>query len=413
MALARSDAEALDRVDPLAHYRDEFVIEDESLIYLDGNSLGMLPRATRDRVRQVLEDEWGRQLIRSWDDRWVDLPRQLGDLIGTSLLGARPGETIVGDSTTVALYKAISAALDARPRRRVIVIERDNFPTDRYVVESLARQRDLEIRWIAEAGPDGIELDALGAVLDESVAVVVLSQVDYRSAALLDLGSYTDAIHTVGALTVWDLCHSAGVVPIELTGNEVDIAVGCTYKYLNGGPGAPAYTYVRAELQGDLRQPIWGWWGRADMFDMEQEYEAQPDMRAWLTGTPSVLSLCAVEPGVSMIAEATVTAVRAKSEALTALAVQLYDEVLAPAGYVLATSRDPQRRGSHVTVAHPDARRLIRELLGVGVVVDYRRPDGVRLGLAPLTTRFVDVHDALAHMSAIAVAATRSDLSPA
>lgn len=401
MALARSDAEALDRVDPLAHYRDEFVIEDESLIYLDGNSLGMLPRATRDRVRQVLEDDWGRHLIRSWDDRWVDLPRQLGDLIGTSLLGARPGETIVGDSTTVALYKAISAALGARPGRRVIVIERDNFPTDRYVVESLARQRDLEIRWIAEAGPDGIELDALGAVLDESVAVVVLSQVDYRSAALLDLGSYTDAIHTVGALTVWDLCHSAGSVPIDLTGDCVDVAVGCTYKYLNGGPGAPAYTYVRAELQGELRQPIWGWWGRADMFDMEQGYEAQPDMRAWLTGTPSVLSLCAVEPGVSMIAEATVTAVRAKSEALTALTVQLYDEVLAPAGYVLATSRDPQRRGSHVTVMHPDARRLTRELLGVGVVVDYRGPDGVRLGLAPLTTRFVDVHDACRRMAVL------------
>ena len=401
MALARSDAEALDRVDPLAHYRDEFVIEDESLIYLDGNSLGMLPRATRDRVRQVLEDDWGRHLIRSWDDRWVDLPRQLGDLIGTSLLGARPGETIVGDSTTVALYKAISAALGARPGRRVIVIERDNFPTDRYVVESLARQRDLEIRWIAEAGTDGIELDALGAVLDESVAVVVLSQVDYRSAALLALGSYTDAIHTVGALTVWDLCHSAGSVPIDLTGDCVDVAVGCTYKYLNGGPGAPAYTYVRAELQGELRQPIWGWWGRADMFDMEQGYEAQPDMRAWLTGTPSVLSLCAVEPGVSMIAEATVTAVRAKSEALTALTVQLYDEVLAPAGYVLATSRDPQRRGSHVTVMHPDARRLTRELLGVGVVVDYRRPDGVRLGLAPLTTRFVDVHDACRRMAVL------------
>jgi len=230
---------------------------------------------------------------------------------------------------------------------------------------------------------------------------VVLSQVDYRTAALLDLGGYTEAIHRIGALTVWDLCHSAGSVPIDLTGDCVDVAVGCTYKYLNGGPGAPAYTYVRAELQGELRQPIWGWWGRADMFDMEQGYEAQPDMRAWLTGTPSVLSLCAVEPGVSMIAEATVTAVRAKSEALTALTVQLYDEVLAPAGYVLATSRDPQRRGSHVTVMHPDARRLTRELLGVGVVVDYRGPDGVRLGLAPLTTRFVDVHDACRRMAVL------------
>ncbi|MDQ3485390.1 MAG: kynureninase [Actinomycetota bacterium] len=401
MALARSDAETLDRDDPLADYRDEFVIEDDSLVYLDGNSLGRLPRATRDRVCQVLEDDWGRQLIRSWEDRWIDLPRTIGDLIGAGVLGARVGETVVGDSTTVALYKAISAALDARPGRRVIVIERDNFPTDRYIVESLARQRDLEVRWVDEAGPDGIELSALGAVLDESVAVVVLSHVDYRSAALVDMRRYTETIHAVDALVVWDLCHSAGVVPIDLTGDRVDIAVGCTYKYLNGGPGAPAYTYVRAELQSELRQPIWGWWGRADMFDMGQGYEAQPDMRAWLAGTPSVLSLSAVEPGVSMITEATVTAIRAKSEALTALAVQLYDEMLAPAGYALATSRDPQRRGSHVAVTHPDARRLIRELLAVEVVADYRRPDGVRLGLAPLTTRFVDVHDACERMAVL------------
>ena len=404
MALGRSDAEALDRADPLAHYRDKFVIQDESLIYLDGNSLGMLPLATRDRVRQVLEDDWGSHLIRSWDERWLDLPRQLGDLIGAGIIGARRGETIVGDSTTVALYKAISAAIDARPGRKAVVIERDNFPTDRYVVEGLAQQRGLELRWVDEAGPEGVELDALQSVLDGSVAVVVLSHVDYRSAALLDMGRCTEAVHAVGALTVWDLCHSAGVVPIDLRADEVDIAVGCTYKYLNGGPGAPSFTYVRAELQPELHQPIWGWWGRTDMFDMEQGFRAQPDMRAWLTGTPGVLSLGAVEPGVAMVAEATVAAVREKSVALTALAVQLYDEVLAPVGYGLATSRHPERRGSHLFVTHRNAEVTVRALTSRGIIPDFRRPDGIRIGLAPLTTRFVDVYDAFAVMATVQAA---------
>ncbi len=399
MALTRSDAEALDREDSLAHFRDRFVIDDPALIYLDGNSLGMMPRATRDRVRQVLDDDWGRNLIRSWDDRWIDLPRQIGDLIGTTLLGAREGETVVGDATTVALYKAISAALDARPDRQAIVIERDNFPTDRYVVESLAQQRQLEIRWIDEAGPAGVELDALTAVLDDDVAVLVLQHVDYRSAALVDMARYTQAAHDVGALTVWDLCHSAGTVPIDLTGDGVDIAVGCTYKYLNGGPGSPSYTYIRTELQPELRQPIWGWWGRVHMFDMDQGYLPKGDIRAWLTGTPSVLSLAAIEPGVAMIAEATMPAMRRKSEALMALAVELFDELLAPAGYGLHTTRDSARRGSHVTVTHRDALITTRELIARGIIPDFRRPDGIRLGLAPLTTRFVDVYEACAQMA--------------
>ncbi len=401
MALTRSYAEALDHADPLAEYRDRFVIEDKDLIYLDGNSLGMLPLVSRDRVRQVLEDDWGRHLIRSWEDRWLDLPTRTGDLIAECALGAGPGETIVADSTTVALYKAVSAALDARPGRQAVVIERDNFPTDRYVVESLARQRGLEIRWVDEAGPNGVELEALQSALDESVAVAVLSHVDYRSAALLDMRRYTQATHDVGALCVWDLCHSVGVVPIDLTGDGVDVAVGCTYKYLNGGPGAPAFTYVRGDLQVQLHQPIWGWWGRASMFDMEQGYQAQTDMRAWLSGTPGLLSLCAVEPSVAMIAEATVVAIRQKSLSLTALAVELYDEVLAPVGYGLGTSRHPERRGSHVTLTHPDAQAITRELIGRGIIPDFRRPSGIRVGLSPLTTRFVDVYDAFTQMAVL------------
>ncbi|MBA3233583.1 MAG: kynureninase [Propionibacteriales bacterium] len=399
MGIARSYAEALDRADALAVFRERFVIDDDVLVYLDGNSLGRLPRAARDRVIEVLDDDWGKHLIRSWDNRWIDLPQRIGDLIGTELLGARPGEVIVGDTTTVALYKALAAALDARPGRVTVVIERDNFPTDRYVVESLAQQRDLTIRWLAAAGPEGVSVEALEDELDETVAVAVLSHVDYRSAALLDMGAMTAALHRHGALALWDLSHSAGAVPIDLSGDEVDLAVGCTYKYLNGGPGAPAYTYVRAERQAELTQPIWGWWSRVDMFDMEQGYEPQPDVRSWLTGTPSVLSMAAIEPGVAMVAEATLPAIRAKSQLLMSLAVELYDELLAPRGFGLGTSRHPGRRGSHLTVTHRDAREASQHLIDEGIIPDFRRPDGIRLGLAPLTTRFVDVHDSMTRLS--------------
>jgi kynureninase len=238
-------------------------------------------------------------------------------------------------------------------------------------------------------------------VLDDDVAVTVLSQVDYRSAALLDMGALTAAAHEVGALTVWDLCHSVGAVPIDLHADGVDIAVGCTYKYLNGGPGAPSFTFVRHDLQPHLHQPIWGWWSRRDMFDMEQGYDPEPGMRAWLSGTPGILSMAAVEPGVTMIAEAGMDAIRAKSVALTTFAVQLYDAWLQPHGVGLASPRDAERRGGHVTLTHPRARELTAELIAGGVIPDFRRPDGIRLGLAPLTTRFVDVYDAMERLTAL------------
>lgn len=401
MTFDRTAAVALDEADPLAHFRDRFVIDDPSLIYLDGNSLGRLPLATRDRVREVLELGWGRQLIGSWEDGWLELPTRIGDLIGTTLLGTGLGEVIVADSTTIALYKSISAALDARPGRPVIVVDEDNFPTDRYIVESLAGRRDLEIRWIPEAGPDGVSLAHLEAVLDEAVAVVVLSQVDYRSAALLDVCAMTRAAHRAGALTVWDLCHSVGAVPIDLRRDEVDIAVGCTYKYLNGGPGAPAFTYVARELQSTLSQPIWGWWSRQEMFEMASGYAAEPGMRAWLTGTPGILSLAAVEPGVAMIAEAGMSAIREKSRALTGLGVALFDEWLVPKGWRLASPRDADRRGSHLMVTHASAREAMVRLADLGVVPDFRRPDGIRLGMAPLTTRYVDVFDGISGLASV------------
>jgi len=392
----RDECAALDEADPLSSYRDEFAIPDDSLVYFDGNSLGRLPKATVERIRRVLDDEWGDRLIRSWRETWMDLPTRLGDLIGTGLLGAEPGETVVSDNTTVSLYKAISATLDARPGRRSVVIERDNFPTDRYIVESLARHRDLEIRWVDEVGSDGVTADDLRRVLDESVAAAVLSHVDYRSAAILDMASLTALVHEVGALAVWDLCHSVGSVPVDLHAVGADLAVGCTYKYLNGGPGAPSFTFVSRERQSELAQPVWGWWGRAEMFDMAQGYLPQPGIRSWLTGTPGVLSMVGVETGVEMVARAGIDEIRRKSVALTGLAVTLYDAWLAAKGVGLASPRDPARRGSHVTLTHPDAARLADDLTEKGVVPDFRRPDGIRIGLAPLTTRFVDVYDGLA-----------------
>jgi kynureninase len=398
MGVTRADAEALDAADPLAAYRERFVIADDALVYLDGNSLGRLPKASRDRVIEVLEQDWGTSLIRSWTDHWIDLPSRIGDLIGIELLGTGPDEVILGDSTTVALYKVLSACLDARPDRRTVVIETGNFPTDRYVVESLASQRGLQIRWLDETGPDGVATDAVAAALDDTCAVLVLSHVDYRSAALLDMRAITSAAHESGALMVWDLCHSVGCVPIDLRADAVDAAVGCTYKYLNGGPGAPAFTYVRRELQTQLKQPIWGWWSRQEMMAMAAGYEASAGMKAWLTGTPGVLSMVAVEPSVAMVAAAGLPAIREKSIELTSLAVELYDELLAPLGFQLASPRSAERRGSHVTVSHPDAEELTVKLIAADVIPDFRRPDGIRVGLSPLTTRFVDVYDGLTRL---------------
>jgi len=394
-APTRSDCEALDQADPLAPYRAEFVVDDDALIYFDGNSLGRLPKATVTRLQRLLADEWGARLVRSWQETWLEMPVRVGDLIGTGLLGAEAGETVVGDNTTVSLYKAVSAALDARPGRRTVVIERDNFPTDRYLMESLARQRGLVIRWVDAGTPEGLTVDDLAGVVDDSVAVTLLSHVDYRSAAILDLGAMTALVHESGALMVWDLCHSVGSVPMQLDRAGVDLAVGCTYKYLNGGPGAPAFTYVNRARQDELAQPIWGWWGRADMFDMAEGYQPYPDIRAWLTGTPGIMSLAGVETGVEMVCRAGIQEIRRKSTALTGLAIVLYDEWLAGRGVGLVSPRDPHRRGSHVTVTHPDAVRLTDELAAKGVVPDFRRPDGIRIGLAPLTTRFVDVYDGL------------------
>ncbi len=390
----RAAAEALDAADPLREFRDRFMIDDE-LVYLDGNSLGCMPRATLERVREVASQQWGRRLVRAWEEGWMELPETIGDRLGSAVLGAGPGQVVVGDSTTVCFYKLASAALELRPGRRRIVTDVDNFPTDRYALEGLAQARGLELHWL-RFDPDGgptLDSDELASALGPDTALVTFSHVSYRSAHIADMSAITDQVHDAGALMLWDLSHSAGSVPLALDADGADLAVGCTYKYLNGGPGAPAYMYARAELQDQLRQPIWGWLGRRDPFEMEQGYAAAGGVRALLSGTPPVLSLAGVDEGVKLVAEAGIGAIRAKGIALTELAIALSDGVLAPLGVRVASPRDSARRGAHVALAHPDAKRLCAGLIERGVIPDFRRPDVIRFGLSPLTTRFVDVWD--------------------
>jgi kynureninase len=393
-SLSRAYAERLDAADPLAGFRSRFVVPDEDLRYLDGNSLGRLPRATVDRLATVLTEEWGHGLIRSWSD-WITLSRRVGDLIATEIVGARPGEVVVSDSTTVNLYKLAAAALDARPGRTVVLGTADDFPTDRYVLQGLCEARGLTLREVPTDIDSGVCVEDVRSALDSSVALVALSQVAYRSGALADLAAITAVAHSAGALVLWDLSHSGGSVPVGLTAAGADLAVGCTYKYLNGGPGAPAYLYVRRELQEGLRQPVQGWFGAADQFGMAERYVPAPGIDRFLVGTPPVVAVAAVEEGVRLLADAGVDRLRAKGMAMTSYLVSLADAWLAPLGFRLASPRDPARRGSHITLAHPRAWQVCQALLDRGVVPDYRTPSRLRLGPAPLTSRYVDVWEAM------------------
>ena len=397
----RAHAEALDRADPLAPFRERFVLDDPDLVYLDGNSLGRLPLATAERLARIVREEWGGELIRGWD-HWLELPTRTGDLIGTQLLGAREGEVVVADSTTVNFYRAALAALDIRPDRRVILTDRDNFPTDRYVLEGLAAARGLDLRWIEADPVDGPQPADVAAALDAQVALLTFTHVNYRSAAIADLPAITALAHDAGAVALWDLSHTTGSVPADLTASGADLAVGCTYKYLNAGPGAPGFVYVRRELQGEIRNPVWGWFGQRDQFAMAQGYDPEPGIRRWLVGTSPVLGLAAVEEGARLSAEAGIDRIRAKGIALTEHAIALHDAWLAPLGFTLGSPRDPARRGAHVAVRRTDARDLCRTLIARGVIPDFREPDSIRLGLAPLYTRFADIHRGLEILREIA-----------
>lgn len=382
-------AAELDAADPLAPYLDRFVASPGLVAYLDGNSLGRPLRASVERVQAFLTEEWGGRLIRGWDEGWLDLPLAIGDDLGRVALGAAPGQVTIADSTTVSLYKLIRAALDARPGRTEIVIDRDNFPTDRYLVEGIARDRGLTVRWVETPHDGGVTPELVEPLLGPATALVVFSSVAYRSAWFADIPAITRLAHDAGALVLWDLCHSVGVVPTPLDEWGVDLAVGCGYKYLNGGPGAPSFLYVRSELQEQLRQPIQGWLGSARPFEMGQGYEPAAGIRGFLSGTPPMVGMQPIRDMVALLDEAGIDAVRAKSVALTEFAVELVDSLLPDAA--LASPRDAGRRGGHITIDHPRFAELMPLLWERGVIPDFRRPDGIRLGLSPLSTSFAEV----------------------
>jgi kynureninase len=394
-------AHDLDRDDPIAGFRDRFVHADsqagDETVYFDGNSLGRLPVATRDRLRTVVDEEWGAGLVRGWS-RWIELARQAGDVLATGVLDVEPGEVVLADSTSVNLYKLAAAALDARPGRRAIVVEGDNFPTDLYVLQGLAAARGLDLRVVPVGIDDGLTVADLDGVLDDDVALLCASHIAFRSGARTDLRAITARAHDAGALTLWDLSHAAGSVPTPLREAGADLAVGCTYKYLNGGPGSPAFLYVRAGLQAELRQPIWGWFGQRDQFAMGSSYEPVDGIERFVVGTPPVLGGYAALEGARITAEAGMAAIAAKGAALTGFALDLTDAWLAEHGFAVATPRDPARRGAHVTLHHPRAWQVTQALLAAAVVPDFRTPDRLRIGLAPLYTRFVDVYEGFARL---------------
>ena len=391
-----AQARELDAADPLAHLRERFLgVDDASVVaYFDGNSLGRPLRATASRMDAFVREQWGGRLIRGWTDEWLDWPLVVGDRLGAAALGAAPGQIVVADSTTVLLYKLIRAAVDAQPDRREIVVDTDNFPTDRYIVEGIAAERGRVVRWVETDPVAGITPEQVAEVVGPDTALLVFSHVAYRSAFVADAAQITRLAHDAGALVLWDLSHSVGSVPVALDAWEADLAVGCTYKYLNAGPGAPAWLWVRQGLE--LRNPVAGWFGAAEPFAMDAPYAPAPGVRRFLTGTPPVGGVLAVQEGVRLLAEAGLPRLREKGMALTSYLVELSDAWLAPHGVRLASPRDPAARGSHVVLEHPQAWQLTQELVARGVVPDYRVPDRVRFGPAPLYTRFADVHDAMA-----------------
>jgi kynureninase len=389
--VTRADALERDRADPLAGFRERFELGDGDRIYVDGNSLGRLSADAR-RALEATVDEWSARLVTGWHD-WVDLAYAVGDELGAAALGAAAGQVLACDSTTVNLYKLAGAALAARPG--AVVVPADDFPTDRYVLEGLAAAQGRELRLLASDPVDGPQVDQVAEAAD-GAALVVLSHVNYRSGALADMSAVTRAAQKVGAVVLWDLCHSAGAVEVDLDAARADLAIGCTYKYLNAGPGSPAFLYVAHRHHFDLRSPIQGWFSQADQFAMGPHYRPVAGVGRFMAGTPPIIGLAAVRAGAAMLAEAGIGAVRRKAADLTALAVDLHDVRLAALGFTLGTPRDPTQRGAHVSLRHPDGWRICRALIEhANVVPDFRHPDSIRLGLPPLYTRFADVWDAI------------------
>lgn len=396
-------AQAMDAQDPLAAFRQEFVDDDPALIYLDGNSLGRLPRRTGALIQDTVDRQWGKRLIRGWNEGWLDLAQRIGDKIAP-LIGAQPGEVVVAESTSTNLFKLAVAALKARPGRRSIVTDDLNFPSDLYIFQGIVDLLGGEHHLVVVPSPDGVHgpVDALAAAIDEDTALVSLSHTAFKSAYTYDMRAITALAHEAGALALWDLSHSAGAVPVDLYNAGADLAVGCTYKYLNGGPGAPAFLYVRRDLQDSLRNPIAGWFSQAAPFDFGLAYKPAAGLRRMLTGTPPVLSLAGIEPGVDLLLEAGMDVVRAKSVQQTEYLVALYEDQLQPLGFQLNSPRNPAWRGSHISIGHPEGWRINRALIEqMQVLPDFRAPDNIRLGITPLYTTFDDIRQAAQRLRSV------------
>lgn len=394
LPMSRMQCAQRDQQDALAEFRSEFSLP-EGLIYLDGNSLGALPKATPDRLQTVIQQQWGSQLIRSWNDAgWVDMPQRVGEIIG-QIIGAEPASTLAADSTSINLYKVLAAALALRPERAVVLTEADNFPTDLYIAQGLTQQAPTqrEVR--------AVTAEQIYGQLHDDVAVLMLSHVNYRNGYRHDLAALTKAAHAVGALVIWDLAHSAGVMPINLAAAQADFAVGCGYKYLNGGPGALAFLYVAPRHQSLCRPVLSGWFGHAQPFAFGAEYEPAAGIARFLVGTPPVLSMAALEVGAELVQRADLTAVRAKSEALTECFTALVQAQLGPHDLPLISPKLASERGSQVCFSHPQAWPIMQALIARGVIGDVRAPDILRFGFAPLYLRFTDVFDAAAHLCSV------------
>jgi len=393
----------LDRADPLARFRAEFVIADPELIYLDGNSLGRMPERAAARIHHLLEQEWGEGLVRSWGQGWFTAPSRIGGKIGP-LIGAREDEVLLADSTSVNLFKLVIAALRAQGSRKTIVSDEFNFPSDLYVMQGAADLLRQGHRLALARSPDSVHMPAEVIVhqINSDTALVALTHVAFKSGYLYEMQAVTEAAHAAGALMLWDLSHSVGAVPLDLNRCGVDLAVGCTYKYLNGGPGAPAFLYVRRDLQAELLSPIWGWFGRLRPFEFNLDYQPQPDLRRFLAGTPPILSTAAVEVGVDLTLGAGMDRIREKSVRQTDYLFYLTEELLKPLGFSVGSPREAARRGSHISLRHPDALRIDQAMIhDVKVIPDFRSPDNIRLGIAPLYTSFGEIREAVARIERV------------
>ena len=393
-------AQKLDREDPLAHFRDQFVIGDDALIYLDGNSLGRLLKSNHTYAQELIQQQWGQRLIRGWNEGWIELQAKIGGKIG-QLIGADTDEVIVADSTSINLFKLALAAVQVNNGRSKIVTDDLNFPSDHYILQGVAKLAGRPMQIEVVPSPDGIHgpVEALARAIDSDTALVALSHTAFKSSYTYDLTAVTQLAHNVGALMLWDMSHSVGAVPADLHAAGAPLAVGCTYKYLNGGPGSPAFLYVQREWQAKLGNPITGWMGHRDMFDFSLTYQRDAGVRHFLTGTPPILSTALIEPGVDLLLEAGMEAVRAKSAQQSSYLVDLWQAWLAPLGFSLKSPRETAVRGSHISLGHPEGWRISQALIQeMQVIPDFRKPDNIRLGLAPLYTSFVDIFEAVTRL---------------